>query len=56
MGGQNDVYIDGHRVIGTIRIDKLEIEYPIVLYRDIRSINRAIGKHPGPNIHEFREC
>ena len=48
-----DVYIEGHRVIGTIRIDKLGIEYPIIEYVDANSLNIAINKYIGPNINEL---
>ena len=47
------VYIDGHRVIGTIQIDRLEFEYPIILYTGDESLNIAICKYPGPDINEL---
>jgi len=51
-----DVYIEGNVVIGTIRIDRLGIEYPIIEYRGLFSLDSAIAKHPGPNINELRKC
>ena len=53
---RENVYIDGNVVLGTIRIDRLGIEYPIIEYIDISSIDLAIGKYPGPNINTFRQC
>ena len=47
------VYIEGHRVIGTIRIERLDVEYPIIEYSGLSSIDIAIAKHPGPDINEF---
>jgi len=53
---EEHVYLEGNRVIGTIRIDKLEIEYPIIKYINHDSLNISICKHPGPDINEFRKC
>jgi len=47
------VYLDGHRVIGTIRIDRLEFEYPIILYTGDDALEIAICKYPGPDINEL---
>lgn len=50
---ENYVEIEGHGVIGTIRIDRLGIEYPIIEYRGAHSLDIAICKYAGPGINEL---
>ena len=44
--------INGHDILGTITIDKLDLEYPIIKYVDETSLNIAICAFAGPGLNQ----
>ena len=47
-----ELEIEGNKVIGIITIDKIDLEYPIIEYKDISSLEIGICKYEGVNIGE----
>ena len=48
-----DVEIDGTRVVGIIRIPKINLEYPILERTDTETLNRSLTKFWGNRINEI---
>jgi len=51
MENENNTEIEGKTIIGTIKINKTLVEYPIITYENLNSLNIAICKYIGPEIN-----
>jgi signal peptidase len=44
--------INGHKILGTVKIDKINIEYPIIKYHSDKSLDHTITLYAGPNLNQ----
>lgn len=49
----NDTKIKGYQVIGSIKIDSIELEYPILEKTTTESLNLSITKFSGPELNGY---
>jgi len=48
-----DIELNGNKIIGIIKIEKINIEYPIIEYKNEDSLDISISRYAGPNINEI---